>query len=178
MTLIILVISAAVVIILLLILICLIILRKQKTSHIRVELTGGGRSADDDFSYSGGLRGLDDYPGGGTVVVGDHQSIQWYIVLEDIRTGEFYKKTLSDRLYLGRKNDRRLDNFIELPQYEYLSRTHAMMYQINGQIYLQDMKSSNHTWVNGQMIQQAVILQSGDIIKLANAELRFSVQRL
>ena len=56
-----------------------------------------------------------------------------------------------------------------------ISRSHANIIIENGQCFVEDMNSTNHTFVNGAMItgNQKVQLKDSDIVRLANEEFIF-----
>ena len=53
-----------------------------------------------------------------------------------------------------------------------ISRKHATLAQLSGEIYIEDMASTNGTWVNDKKIDR-VMLREGDQIKLGDAVLIF-----
>lgn len=58
-----------------------------------------------------------------------------------------------------------------------VSRSHAVIKQINGEFFLEDLQATNGTFHNGIRLQpaQSVRLASGDRIRLANEEFRISM---
>jgi pSer/pThr/pTyr-binding forkhead associated (FHA) protein len=66
---------------------------------------------------------------------------------------------------------RHLDNDIVL-QNESISRNHAEICSENGQYILTDKQSTSGTFVNGRRIARCV-LNSGDLITLANTQIMF-----
>ncbi|WP_026486109.1 FHA domain-containing protein [Caldanaerobius polysaccharolyticus] len=57
---------------------------------------------------------------------------------------------------------------------EYVSSKHAQIYKKGGKFWVDDLKSTNGTFVNGRRIKKPVRLKSGDIISIANEDFRFS----
>ena len=57
-----------------------------------------------------------------------------------------------------------------------ISRSHANIHTENGEYFIEDTNSTNHTYVNGAIVSCSVKvkLTSGDKIKLANEEFIFS----
>ena len=74
---------------------------------------------------------------------------------------------LEDRLSIGRgeENDIRLGHST-------ISRQHTLVYLEDGQVYVQDQKSRNGTYLNGERVYKA-ILSSGDVIWVGDVALRF-----
>lgn len=58
-----------------------------------------------------------------------------------------------------------------------VSRSHAVIKQINGEFYLEDLQATNGTFHNGRRLQptQSVKLSDGDRIRLANEEFSFQM---
>lgn len=58
-----------------------------------------------------------------------------------------------------------------------ISRNHAVIKQMNGGFYLEDLQATNGTFLNGTRLQpsQSVKLNNGDRIRLANDEFKFSI---
>lgn len=58
-----------------------------------------------------------------------------------------------------------------------VSRSHAMIIQLDGEYYIEDTNSTNHTYVDGQLIQSnvRVKLADGQKISLANEEFEFHI---
>lgn len=55
----------------------------------------------------------------------------------------------------------------------YVSHQHAHIYKENGQYILEDLASSNHTYINGEILQRPALLKSGDLIKIGLVTLEF-----
>jgi two-component system, cell cycle response regulator len=57
-----------------------------------------------------------------------------------------------------------------------VSRNHARVLHRDGQYEIQDMGSTNGTFVNGERVEQGVLLRDGARIQMGNAVLRFALQ--
>lgn len=66
---------------------------------------------------------------------------------------------------------RRTDNHIVLPD-TFASGRHAMIGYVNGRYFVEDLKSSNGTILNGQRISRAP-LKNGDVIYIGSQRLEF-----
>jgi len=55
-----------------------------------------------------------------------------------------------------------------------VSQVHCMIFQADGEFWIQDLDSSNGTWVNGHRIESDYLLRSGDRIRIANE--RFTLE--
>lgn len=58
----------------------------------------------------------------------------------------------------------------------YVSRRHAQILFENGKFYIEDLGSTNGTFVNNKLITGKVELKDGDVVKLGLAVLKFSLQ--
>lgn len=58
---------------------------------------------------------------------------------------------------------------------QYCSRKHAKIYWDDNKCYVQDLESTNGTYVNGEKIQGTVQLNNNDIISLGSTELIVSI---
>lgn len=61
---------------------------------------------------------------------------------------------------------------LSLP-YPAVSRTHCRIYQNDGQVWIEDLGSTNKTYVNGHAITGKVLLNDGDQIGVGNSALKF-----
>ena len=75
-----------------------------------------------------------------------------------------------DRTTLGRRpyNDIVVDNLA-------ISGEHAVLHMIGGDVYLEDLNSTNGTYVNGQRVARCV-LSEGDLVTLGHSDFRFIVR--
>ena len=55
----------------------------------------------------------------------------------------------------------------------YASSRHARLYDRDGQVYVEDMNSTNGTYVSGARVTAQQRLRSGDVIRIGDTELRF-----
>ena len=58
-----------------------------------------------------------------------------------------------------------------------ISRSHANIITSGDEYFVEDTNSTNHTYVNGKMINanEKIKLSSGDVVRLANEDFSFSV---
>lgn len=61
---------------------------------------------------------------------------------------------------------------LSLP-YPAVSRTHCRIFQNDGQVWIEDLGSTNKTYVNGHAITGKVLLNDGDQIGVGNSALKF-----
>lgn len=88
-------------------------------------------------------------------------------------TGSIFK--LSDAAVIGREDPALQIDFDGYPDGKYISHRHAQITNIGGKYYIEDLGSSNHTYVNGIKLAQgqAEPIDEGDVIKLGKIELVF-----
>jgi hypothetical protein len=55
----------------------------------------------------------------------------------------------------------------------YASGRHARLYDRDGHVYIEDLNSTNGTYVNGARVHAQQELRSGDVVRIGDAELRF-----
>lgn len=55
----------------------------------------------------------------------------------------------------------------------YASSRHARLYDRDGHVYVEDMNSTNGTYVNGVRVAAQQLLRPGDVIRIGDTELRF-----
>src|SRR5215475_2925474 len=68
-----------------------------------------------------------------------------------------------DEITIGRRED----NLVHLPERN-VSRRHARLFQKNGTVLLEDLRSANGTLVNGVRITEAVALLDGDLVRIGD----------
>lgn len=90
-----------------------------------------------------------------------------------VSTGTVFK--LGNAVIIGRANPVAQIDFEGYPEGKYISYQHAQITFVNGAYYLEDMGSSNHTYVNGIKLSQgqAQPLKEGDRVRFAKLELIF-----
>jgi pSer/pThr/pTyr-binding forkhead associated (FHA) protein len=55
----------------------------------------------------------------------------------------------------------------------YASGRHARLYDRDGHVYIEDLNSTNGTYVNGTRVSTQQLLRSGDVVRIGDTELRF-----
>lgn len=80
-------------------------------------------------------------------------------------TGMYYEGWMSDRLIVGRRTPENTGEGIWIDD-SMVSKHHCMFFRRGDQIYLQDMDSTNHTWVNGILTDSAVQVSHGDHVRV------------
>lgn len=88
-------------------------------------------------------------------------------------TGSIFK--LGNAAVIGREDPALQIDFEGYPDGQYISHRHAQIVKMDEKYYIEDLGSSNHTWVNDIKLAQGQSepLQEGDTIKLGKIELTF-----
>ena len=88
------------------------------------------------------------------------QQEERYPILERISTGESVTVRKNDFTIINNKA---------------VSRRHAVIERINGTYYLMDKSSTNHTYLNGEMLdaENSYVLSDHDSIQIADEEFTF-----
>ena len=95
-----------------------------------------------------------------------------YVRLYQLYTGKCYDSYLEDTLQIGREGN--LGNAPALILGDpMVSKKHCMLYRRGDKILIQDLESTNHTYVNGCKIQGAVPITHGDQLSLGNSQYQF-----
>ena len=80
---------------------------------------------------------------------------------------------IADSLMLGKRSETFTPDldFRNLPESKYVSRQHARLFMKNGQVFIEDLGSTNGTFINGIPLpqQQAHLLQFGDQVGIGSA---------
>lgn len=95
-----------------------------------------------------------------------------YIRLYQLYTGKCYDAYLQNMLRIGRAGiaENAAVLYLDDPM---VSKKHCMLFRRGDQILIQDLESTNHTYVNGCKIQGAVPITHGDQISLGNSKYQF-----
>lgn len=95
-----------------------------------------------------------------------------YVQLYDVNTGREYKTYLERELIIGR-TPAKAQSAVFVLNDVMVSQKHCRIYRQGEQILLQDLSSTNHTWLNGGMVEGAVPLTFGDKITVGQSTFLF-----
>lgn len=93
-----------------------------------------------------------------------------WLVTFDINPNGLDYRIYEGRTRLGKRNTN--DIIINQPG---ISDEHAIMLYRDGKLYIQDNLSTNGTFINGEMIEDKVILKNDDFIKLGNITFKLKI---
>jgi len=99
-----------------------------------------------------------------------------YVEFYDMQTGTQHYMNLEKELILGRQlaGDIIKESFLNDAT---VSQKHFRIYRQGEQIFLQDLGSKNHTWLNGCLVEGTMPLSFGDRIQVGKTTLRFQCYR-
>lgn len=102
---------------------------------------------------------------------------QWKIILEDIDSWQKYSFVFYDVVGIGRAQEGKMyEKFLSLTEDKRISKAHCVIVRRGDQLYLKDEGSRNGTYLNGQRVEEPVLLQKDDIIGVGG--IRLEVQRV
>lgn len=139
----------------------------KKTSEIHfldgADVDSGRLSVDNNY-FKGFSGALDD-----TVVVGGGRTKSSGITVSIKNRSDYSirRLTVEDELTFGREAAFVVrDNAV--------SRAHCKIFVSQGKLYLADLGSSNHTFLNGKRLLDVAELKNGDIIRIGKTELEIT----
>ncbi len=95
------------------------------------------------------------------------------IRLENSKTGRQSAREFWHRMWIGRGGgDVDPEGMLIISADPKISRIHCMLSVIGDSLYLEDLHSSNHTYLNGRQINKKTSLQNGDEIHIGDTRLR------
>lgn len=97
----------------------------------------------------------------------------WRVVFDNLNTGERSYMDFVRQMRIGRTDPGQSEPAkLKLPGDGKISRNHCTIYEGNGRLCIQDLNSSNHTYLNGAAVTKAAYLQNGDVIRVGDTQLR------
>jgi hypothetical protein len=93
--------------------------------------------------------------------------------LELAATGSIFK--LSERVVVGREDPRLQIDLEGYPDSKFISHHHAQLTRVNDQQYVEDLGSSNGTYVNDRKLASGQIepLTTGDVVRFGKLEMTY-----
>ncbi|MBQ7133477.1 MAG: FHA domain-containing protein [Ruminococcus sp.] len=81
--------------------------------------------------------------------------------------------TITDYLVIGRVDTQKS---YSIAHDRAVSKNHCKLYVENNMLYLCDLGSSNHTYINKKIVEQPVLCKNGDLIKIGNTLLKIEIK--
>lgn len=156
--------------------------RIKHTPHYRhdVIVSGGvdintGQRAANDHRYFNGMKEnknaticLQASPSGRLYPVGNSGALN-YITLVDLSVGRQYSASFVGEIILGRAPFGSAASVISIEGDQSISSMHCRILTGNGSFCIEDLGSSNHTYLNGRMLTTMEILKNQDILKMGRS---------
>lgn len=92
------------------------------------------------------------------------------IYLTNRNTGAKFVGVLRNRLIVGREKNMTVSDYLSVSDEKSISKKHIELVNQSGIIYVRDLNSTNHTWVNGVFLENERYINNGDIIKMGHGE--------
>lgn len=103
----------------------------------------------------------------------NHAMKLWRISFDNFRTGQRTYMEFSGQMWIGRGSASQNSNVrLILSGDSKISRDHCTIYDAGRSLCIQDLKSSNHTYLNGKLVSSALYLKNGDVIRMGDTELK------
>lgn len=93
------------------------------------------------------------------------EMVNYILTLEDKETGQYYQKQVEDYLVVGREEN---DSHSLVIGYEGISRSHCKFTFQNHTLYVEDLNSTNHTYLNGVYVSRPLPVRDGDVLCLGS----------
>ncbi len=162
--------------------------RIKSTPHYRhdVIVSGGvdintGQMAANDHRYFNGMKGnsveticLQASPSGRLHPVGDSGALH-NIILVDLATGKQYASTFVGEIIMGRAPAGSAASVIVIEGDASVSSKHCRILSGGGNFCIEDLGSSNHTYLNGRMLTSMEILRNEDILKMGKSKFQLFI---
>lgn len=97
----------------------------------------------------------------------------WRITFDNLKTGQRMYVDFTRQMWIGRSESSQISKGkLLLSGDNKISRNHCTIYEVENTLCIQDLNSSNHTYLNGSMVSNPVYLKNGDVIRLGDTELK------
>lgn len=95
----------------------------------------------------------------------EKEIVNYILTLEDRETGQYFQQKIDDYLIVGREES---DSHSMVISYEGISRSHCKFAFQNNTLYVEDMNSTNHTYLNGVYVSRPLPVRDGDVLYLGS----------
>lgn len=122
-----------------------------------------------------GLIGFENDPSGTLIVATNQKKEGIYICFINQVTGRRYGCRVINTMIVGRVNTRQINDFLEIPEESSISKNHLSVMRDGNHLYVQDLQSTYHTWVNEIYLEGQREIFNNDRIRLGGAEYRIEI---
>lgn len=171
----ILIILAAVTVLILIIVIAVLFKLKNKNNYRNdVHISGGvdiytGQITSDNNYFKGMSNELRD-----TIVVGGvkQNSVHISLINMSSENQKTYEINLTDKIIIGRN---KANGILTIDNDSMISHQHCALYLKNGNVYIEDLNSSNHTFLNDDIVLKPERCYDGDLIRVGQTNLMIQI---
>lgn len=96
----------------------------------------------------------------------------WRIAFDHLGTKERFYLDFTRQMWIGRSAPSNGDSKVVITGDEKVSRNHCTIFDRGGCLYLQDLNSKNHTYLDGIIVTTEVPLQNGSILRIGDTQLK------
>ena len=93
---------------------------------------------------------------------------KYMIVLSDSHSARTYNEYFRKSVTIGRNAEGFNDATLTIGSDATLSSIHCRIIERGGQFYVEDLKSSNHTYLNNKRVTQATPIRVGDVLNIGS----------
>lgn len=157
-----------------------------------ITIIGGSNTNKNDVYVDGGYNietGLKENLSGKIFVGTEHNGAETYLMygvgrnenimpvnIYNLNHGQSYQYVNESEIYIGRDiNRNNLRNFLYISDDGAISKVHCRILVNSSDAFVEDMNSSNHTYINGKITNGRVKINRGDIIKIGKTKLKIEV---
>lgn len=142
------------------------VMHNKSGMNVRKDYTGGGKG--DDFEVTDQMaRTILSRVGNTPAPLGF-----WILELVKYPGKESLTSAFRKKLYIGRDGQMDGRYWISVPEDLKMSRKHCVIFEEDGQLYLYDCGSRNHTFFNGAMVEGPVQITKGSEIRAGRTKFR------
>lgn len=96
------------------------------------------------------------------------------ISLINRQSGVVYQSVINNELYIGRQCAQYTGSFLQINESD-ISKIHCRVYGYAGNLYIEDLNSSNHTYLNGRRIVKPELLRNNDVVNLGKTAYQIKI---
>lgn len=114
----------------------------------------------------------------GTTKLDEGELPKWEVLFVDLKTFEQYRYRFVDYMRIGRTPPEKAGEVkFVLANDLMASSNHAIIYVKDSEFIIEDTGSTNHTFVNGERIDQPTVLEQGSVVKFGDTRLQVALGR-
>ena len=107
-----------------------------------------------------------------TSYIGVKNNVIWDLEFLDLKNNHSNAFSFYNRMWIGRQQVYANEVTFLLSDDKMVSKTHCMIYESNSRLCIEDMQSTNHTYVNGVQVESPMYLENDCILKVGDSSFR------